>query len=144
MVNNKEVEASGGCLCGAVRYQVDGPLRPVVCCHCEQCRKSSGHYVAASACGSEHLQIDGDESLSWFRSSDTAQRGFCSKCGSSLFWRPDHGRYVSIMAGTLARPTGLATACHIYVDMVSDYYSIADGLPQHAKDYPDALITELD
>ncbi|MDH3533005.1 MAG: GFA family protein [Gammaproteobacteria bacterium] len=136
--------SSGGCLCGAVTYAVTGPLRPVVCCHCEQCRKSSGHYVAASASKIDNLHISGEESLSWYRSSAKARRGFCSTCGSNLFWRPDHQRYISIMAGTLERPTGLATACHIYVDMASDYYSLADGLPQHGEDYPDALMGELE
>ena len=135
--------AAGGCLCEAVQYTVSGPLRPVVCCHCEQCRKSSGHYVAASACKTEHLQITGKDKLNWYRSSSKAQRGFCLNCGSNLFWRPEHGRYISIMAGTLARPTGLATACHIYVDMASDYYLIADGLPQYGEGFPDALLADL-
>jgi hypothetical protein len=134
----------GGCLCGAIRYEIAGPLRPVVCCHCEQCRKSSGHFVAASACQPGDITFISDGSLSWYRSSRKAQRGFCATCGSSLFWRPEHERYVSIMAGTLDRPTGLQTACHIYVESASDYYAISDGLPQHATDYPDALIAELE
>ena len=135
---------SGNCLCGAVTYKVTGPLRPVVCCHCEQCRKSSGHYVAASASKIDNLHIGGEDNLAWYRSSSKAQRGFCNTCGSNLFWRPDHQRYISIMAGTLDRPTGLTTACHIYVDMASDYYAIADGLPQHGEDYPDTLMSELE
>lgn len=136
--------ASGGCLCGAVRYEIDGPLRPVVCCHCEQCRRSSGHYVAASACQPDDLQLTADAGLSWYRSSPKAQRGFCATCGSSLFWRPEHGRYLSIMAGTLDAPTGLQTACHIYVDSASDYCSIPDGLPQYATDYPQDLMAQLE
>jgi len=135
---------TGGCLCGEVRFEIDGGLRPVVYCHCEQCRKTSGHYVAATACDPNLLKLLIDDGLRWYRSSPEAQRGFCSGCGSSLFWRPDHERYISIMAGTLALPTGLKGACHIYTDMASDYYSIEDGLPQYAEDYPDALMAELE
>lgn len=135
---------AGGCLCGAVRYQVEGPLRPVVYCHCEQCRRASGHFVAASACRVQDLRLPADGKLHWYRSSAIAERGFCRQCGSSLFWRPAHGRYVSIMAGTLDSPTGLRGACHIYGDFKGDYYALDDGLPCYAGDYPDALAGELE
>lgn len=127
---------SGACLCGAVRYVVTGELRPIVYCHCEQCRRSSGHFVAATDCDSENLQIKRDDDLQWYRSSAKAQRGFCRCCGSSLFWLADGETRTSIMAGTLTRPTTLAAASHIYVHMASDYYSIDDGLPQYEEDFP--------
>ena len=123
--------ASGACLCGSVKYQVDGPLRPVVYCHCEQCRRTSGHYVSATACSPKHLTITAEDGLRWFRSSSHTRPAFCASCGSSLFWRPYHGEYVSIMAGTLDGPTGLKAVKHIFVPAVADYYSIHDGLPQH-------------
>lgn len=127
---------SGHCLCGAVNFTVDGELRPVIYCHCEQCRRTSGHYVAATACRPEQLTIDGEENIQWFRGSATAQRGFCRNCGSNLFWQPEHGKHWSIWAGSLDRPTGLQASQHIYVHMKSDYYEIDDGLPQFAEDYP--------
>lgn len=105
-------------------------------CHCEQCRKTSGHYVAATACEPAQLALTNDDGLKWFRSSSTAQRGFCQECGSSLFWQPDHQRFWSISAGTLDRPTGLEASSHIYVHMASDYYDISDGLPQYDEDHP--------
>lgn len=126
--------ASGGCLCGAVLYTMSGPLRPVVFCHCEQCRRTSGHHVAATACGVDDLVINNDEGLRWYRSSEYAERGFCKRCGGNLFFRPFHGKHVSVMAGTLDTPTGLEGAAHIFVDSKSDYYLIGDGLPQHAGD----------
>ena len=134
-------EASGRCLCGAVRYAVRGPLRGVSYCHCSQCRRTSGHYVAASACDREHLRFIEDGGLRWYRSSATAERGFCSLCGSSLFWRPDHGAHISIMAGTLDVPTGLTAYEHIHVDSASDYYVINDGLPRFAGDTSAERIT---
>lgn len=125
---------SGRCLCGAVRYAVTGPLRDVSYCHCSQCRRTSGHFVAASACDTDHLRLIEDAGLRWYRSSPAAERGFCKRCGSSLFWRPDHGAHISIMSGTLDMPTGLTACEHIHVDSASDYYTIDDGLPRFAGD----------
>ena len=119
--------AEGGCLCGAVRYRVDGPLRPVVACHCSQCRRTSGHHVAATSAPRGAVAIEGE--VTWFASSPEARRGFCGICGSNLFW-DGGGAGLSIMAGTLDGPTGLAMAGHIFVADRGDYYDIADGLPQ--------------
>lgn len=124
------VRATGGCLCGAVRYEVTGPLRAVLACHCEQCRRQSGHFVAATATRHRHFRLLKDEGLRWYRSSPEARRGFCGICGSSLFWEPDDKRHISIMAGTLDRPTGLAMAGHLFAGAADDYYRIADGLKQ--------------
>ena len=117
----------GGCLCGAVHYLVRGPLRPVVACHCTQCRKSSGHHVAATSCARADIEITGK--VTWYRSSDTARRGFCGICGSNLFW-DGAGENLSIFAGTLDGKTGLTMAGHIFCADKGDYYEISDGLPQ--------------
>ncbi len=115
----------GSCLCGAIRYSVDGPLRPVIACHCSQCRKSSGHHVAATSARREHVTILGDPT--WYASSETARRGFCPTCGSNLFW-DGPGANLSIFAGTLDGPTGLAIAGHIFCADKGDYYEIPEGL----------------
>lgn len=127
----RPVTATGGCLCGAVRYEVRGPLRAVVNCHCAQCRRTSGHFVAATAARSEDLTLVESDGLRWYESSPAARRGFCRTCGASLFWEPVSGGRVSIMAGTLDLPTGLQTAAHIFVDDAGDYYEIHDDLPKH-------------
>lgn len=129
-----EPVAKGGCLCGAVRYEARGPLRNVSYCHCGQCRRTSGHFVAATAVPTDRLELTKSTGLTWYRSSDTAERGFCARCGSSLFWRPRSGSHVSIMAGTLDGATGLAGYEHIFVAAKGDYYSIDDGLPQFPGD----------
>ena len=123
---------SGGCLCGAVRYEVSGPLRAVVACHCSQCRRTSGHFGAFTATRPEDLVLIESDGLRWYRSSETARRGFCGVCGSNLFWEPVSGGLVSICAGTLDLPTGLASAAHVFVEDSGDYYTIGDGLPQKA------------
>jgi hypothetical protein len=131
--------ATGGCLCGGVRYAVDGLLRHVVACHCSQCRRWSGNFVAATRALSADLTLTETTTLAWHRSSDEAERGFCARCGSSLFWRraDGEGKWTSIMAGTLDPPTGLKLRRHIFVADKSDFYDVTDGLPQHPA-WPDA------
>ena len=120
----------GGCLCGAVRYEVTGPLRGVVACHCSQCRRTSGHFVAASSAPADALTLNRAEGLCWYRSSPGAERGFCRVCGGNLFWRAIGNSDISIMAGSLDTPTGLTITEHIFVADKSDYYQLDDGLPQ--------------
>jgi hypothetical protein len=124
--------APGHCLCKAVQYEVHGPLRSVIYCHCGMCRRTSGHFVAATACARDHLHIVAADALRWYPSSPAARRGFCQICGSNLFWEPVSGTHVSIMAGTLDLPTGLVASAHIFVAEAGDYYQILDGLPQSA------------
>ncbi len=118
----------GGCLCGGVRYEVRGPLRDIIACHCSQCRKTSGHFVAATQASATDLQLLESATLRWYRSSATAERGFCSRCGGNLFWRETAPgtEVISIMAGTLEVPTGLRITAHSFVGDRSDYYDLAD------------------
>ena len=126
---------TGGCLCGAVTYQVNGPLRPVVACHCKQCQKTSGHHVAATSAARGDIVVSGD--VIWYQSSETARRGFCGICGSNLFWDSSTSLNLSIFAGTLNSPTGLELIGHIFCADKSDYYEICDDLPKADADNPD-------
>jgi hypothetical protein len=121
---------SGRCLCGAVTYTVTGPLRDVTDCHCERCRRFTGHHMAASAAAVADLHIeDGGGRLTWHPVPGAAY-GFCGTCGSSLFWRADSdpGR-MSVCAGTLDAPTGLTTVEAWWTSQASDYFTRPD-LPE--------------
>ena len=131
-MNAQSPLARGHCLCGAVQFEVRGPLRPVIYCHCSMCRRSSGHFFAATACARPDLQLQSAQSLRWYASSPTARRGFCENCGSQLFWDSLGADHVSILAGSLDTPTGLIGQEHIFVSEAGDYYTIDDGLPQKA------------
>lgn len=120
---------TGRCLCGSVHYEVDRFERGVIACHCSQCRKTSGHFVAATQALNSNLRIISDATLKWFASSETAERGFCTECGSNLFWRKFGDNATSLMAGALESPTGLAMQSHIYSDAAGDYYTITDIVP---------------
>jgi hypothetical protein len=120
----------GGCLCGGVRYQIHGELRGVIACHCAQCRRTSGHYAAMTSAPSANVTVTASDSLLWYKSSDTAERGFCGRCGANLFWKQAGRDAISITAGTLDVPTHLKIEEHIFVADKSDYYTIDDDAPQ--------------
>ena len=122
---------TGSCLCGGVAYQLTGPLREIVGCHCTQCRKTSGHHVAATRVDNAQLAMTSDKTLAWYRSSDEAERGFCARCGGNLFWRRVGSDKTSIMAGTLDGDTELPFRRHIFVKDKADYMT----LPQDADAY---------
>lgn len=128
----------GGCNCGALRYRVTGPLRPVIGCHCTQCRKATGHFVAATSALRSDIEVIGE--VQWYQSSEMARRGFCGICGSNVFW-DGPGQNLSIMAGTLDGETGLQMAGHIFCADKGDYYEISDDL--HKAAGSDASLTTM-
>ena len=122
---------TGSCNCGGVKYSVTGPLREVIACHCSQCRKQTGHYFAATMAANSDLTIEDSGTLKWYAASDEAKRGFCSECGSGLFWRRNDTDTTSILAGTLDGDAGgIKMERHIFVADKGAYYDIDDGLPQ--------------
>lgn len=126
----------GSCLCGAVQFDVAGELPQPDACHCEQCRKFSGHVFVSTDVPRAAVTIRGADNVTWFRSSEKARRGFCTTCGSSLFWDPiDTSKHdwIGIAMGAFERPTNTTVKVHIFVAEKGDYYEIADGVPQHAS-----------
>jgi hypothetical protein len=114
---------NGSCLCGQVRFTLDEPLRAVIACHCSQCRKTSGHFWAATAVPLDRFHLTEAAGLRWFQSSSEARRGFCQNCGSSLFWQPTGEDRISVAAGALDGPTGLQITEHWFTEDAGDYYS---------------------
>lgn len=124
---------TGSCLCTGVSFEISGPLRPVIACHCSQCRKQSGHYAAFTSCLDADLRFTSDATLAWYRASANAGRGFCKACGSLLFWKADGRDSISVAAGSLNGKTGLKTEGHIFCADKGDYYAICDGEYQTAQ-----------
>jgi hypothetical protein len=122
-----EDEKHGSCLCGAVTFTLNGPLRSSVACHCRGCRKTSGHYWSATEVARKGLFITNETGLRWFDSSPQARRGFCQFCGSSLFWDWHDKDTVSVGSGTLDGETGLSTLRHTCCAEKGDYYEIEEG-----------------
>ena len=120
----------GGCACGAVRYRVRGAVRPVVACHCGQCRRTYTNYAAFSATDRDGLTIENEAAITWFESSPGVRRGFCSRCGSGLFWDNPANSFTSIAAGSFDQSSGLRQVRHIFVADKGDFYEVGDGLEQ--------------
>jgi hypothetical protein len=116
--------ATGGCLCGGVQYEVRGPLRDIIACHCVQCRRTSGHFVAATACRRKYFHLVKSETLRWYVAVPGFRRGFCSECGASLFFEEEGQDRVSLAAGSLDKPHALKIAAHIFAREAGDYYRL--------------------
>lgn len=124
---------TGRCECGSVAFTITADLVAPSACHCSQCRRLSGHYWSGTSVKHPDLTFTSDATLKWYRSSDHAERGFCSECGSSLFYRPIDSDHVSVAMGSLASPTGTALRRHIFVADKGDYYTIGDDIPKIDK-----------
>ena len=122
---------AGQCECGAVSYTAEAARRDVTICHCGQCLRTAGHAWASVSVPTAALAISGAAQITWYRSSEIAERGFCTTCGSSLFFRRTDAARTAIAAGTLHQPTGLTTGKHIFVADKGDYYDITCHAPQH-------------
>lgn len=123
----------GACLCGAIRFTVEGDLPGPDACHCSMCRKASGHYWASTDLPEARVRLEGVDKIRWYQSSAKVRRGFCSVCGSNLFWKPVSGDMIAIAMGAFETPTGTHLAKHIFVADKGDYYDLADGVPQRAQ-----------
>ena len=122
---------TGHCLCGEIRFHGTYDAgHGLNACHCSQCRRWSGHVWAAIL--PKTLEITGTPA--WYRASDFARRGFCATCGSSLFWQRDGSDIIDVAAGAIDSPTGLRLQGQIFVADRGEYYEIADGLPQDARE----------
>ena len=119
----------GSCNCGAVRWEAQGELRGIIACHCGQCRKQTGLYYAATNVPDDKLTLISDHTLKWYQSSDSAKRGFCSECGSALFWKLDTAPSTSVLAGCIDGHSGLEIEEHIFTADIPDWYEITDGKP---------------
>ena len=133
------IKTTGGCLCSAVRYEVSGALRDIINCHCPMCLRMHGHHGAYTSVAQENLSFSKEDGLKWYQSiEDDAEgnvyRGFCKRCGSSLFWRVEGRETISVAAGSLDETSGLKTVMNIWVSTAGEYYEIGDDLSQISRD----------
>ena len=129
----------GSCLCGTVRYQINGSLTYASHCHCGQCRKSHGAAFASYGVlpSAALAYLSGQEAIASFQASATATRTFCRHCGSNLEWRgsgtPER---TAIALGTLDDDPAIRPERHIHVASRAPWFTITDTLPQFAADAP--------
>jgi hypothetical protein len=128
----------GGCLCGQIRYTVDGQPGIVSYCHCIQCRRAGGAAAVAWATFSTtELEIRSG-SVSSYRSSSHAERGFCPTCGTQLFFcSTQRSLQVDVTVGSLDDPAALQPTCHVWTGSMVPWLINLTRLPQHADDGPE-------
>lgn len=134
MADEQQRVWTGGCACGGIRYEIATRPGPVSFCHCGQCRRQHGHVGAYTTAPRAAFRLLNDATLTWYQSSGTARRGFCSRCGSGVFWERAGEPRVDVTAGSLDQPTGLHADKHIWIEFKADYYEIGeDGLERVAS-----------
>jgi hypothetical protein len=124
---------SGSCLCGGVRFEIDGPLEPIQICHCAQCRKAQGGAFGANipVASSNYRLLAGAELLQEYESTPGKKRVFCRRCGSPLFSKRDAlPGVLRVRAGTIEGALMTKPVSHAYVAHKADWWEIHDGLPQ--------------
>jgi hypothetical protein len=122
---------TASCLCGACQFTLPGPAGEITACHCHQCRSLSGHYSASFDVEEAAVAWQASDGLAEYRTAGGGVRGFCARCGSSLWFRAADGGF-SVEAGAVDGPTGGHLAAHIFVAEKGSHYTIDDGLPQFA------------
>ncbi|MEM9782118.1 MAG: GFA family protein [Pseudomonadota bacterium] len=109
-----DLRYSGRCLCGAIRFEISGPVEPPVACHCRECQRQSGGVWIAVTAPKESVEIT-RERLAWVSVSPMVRRGFCLDCGGYLFWDDLEEDTIDVAFGALDDGSDLTLSAHIHV-----------------------------
>jgi hypothetical protein len=123
----------GGCLCGGVRYRVEGEPNPISYCHCRMCQRAVGAPVTAwASVPAKEFQILQGRVVE-YASSAGVQRGFCGTCGASLTARYalQGEPWVDFTVATLDDPSTMVPTSHIHMSSRVPWFHIADDLPRY-------------
>ena len=126
----KKINSKGKCLCGGIKFSTRGFHTEVSNCHCIQCMKTHGNFASYTRVDKNCLKFLSKKTLKWFRSSKRAQRGFCSRCGASIFFKVNKSKTISISAGMFDKSFNLKTNKNIFVKNRLKYYKIDQSIPK--------------
>jgi hypothetical protein len=124
---------AGACLCGAVRFEITGPIDRVAHCHCTMCQRAHGAaFVTWAAVKAKRVRITaGEDDVTRYRSSEIGTRAFCRTCGSSMFCTLDtHPGVIDVALATLARDHGAVPRAHLFWDDRARWIELTDELPR--------------
>lgn len=122
---SERIEAKGKCLCGKVKLTAKSTSTNAGACHCSMCRQWTGGPFLGVDCGNE-VEFEDDESITTFSSSEWAERGFCSKCGSNLFYKiKQTGQYI-VPVGILNIESQINFDHQIFIDEKPSYYCFSN------------------
>lgn len=136
--STETIECRGQCLCGAVKVTARTLVRRLVACHCGMCRKWGGGPFLAVSAGTD-VSFEGEESITAYDSSQWAERGFCARCGTHLFYRLKDTRHYEMPVGLFDAVDGVAFTGQIYIDAKPGYYAFAN----QTKDMTEAEVVAM-
>lgn len=121
---------TGRCQCGAVSYELTGPVKWSAHCHCRDCRRATGApFVTWVGFQRQQIRWTG-EAPARYASSKGVERGFCGKCGTPLFYQGERwSEEIHLLAGTFDRPEEIKPQIHAYTRDRLPWIHLADGLP---------------
>jgi hypothetical protein len=127
----------GSCLCGAIRFEVEGPINLMGHCHCSMCRKHHGSLFATFVAVpvKQFRWLAGERGVNTYRSSPNGSRSFCGTCGSVVPGVMPEIDMAFVPAGNLEGDPGVRPQSHMFVGSKADWYTITDDLPRYDK-YP--------
>jgi len=125
---------TGGCLCGALRYEAAVTESENWYCHCRMCQKATGSAVSTSAIIKKNQLRMLKGTAKFYRSSTDIERGFCANCGSPMFFRPIGEDWIAILTGTLDDPEVAPPDGHYGVESRISWLKIVDDLKQECTE----------
>jgi hypothetical protein len=131
-------EQTGSCLCGAVRITANKPSKKVGACHCGMCRKWGGGPYMEIDCGTD-ISFEGEDAITVYNSSNWAERGFCKKCGSHLFYRVKASKQHMVPVGLFDDQEHFVFESQVFIDKKPSFYSFSNK----TKDMTEAEIFEM-
>jgi len=117
-----QTKGDASCLCGAVKITATNVSNSVGSCHCNMCKKWSGGPIMTVDCGAD-VSFEGEEHITVFDSSSWAERGFCNKCGSHLFYRLKESKHHMILAGLFDDNKHFVFDHQVFIDEKPEFYS---------------------
>jgi len=134
---------TGGCLCGAIRYEASQRLSGGLICHCRMCQRATGSAFTPNVLyARKRFQLTQGQPI-WYQSSGIAERGFCGTCGSQLFLRysvPGWSGWISVTLGTHDDPNAVPAERHFGTQTRQAWFQIHDDLP--TSEYPDSFLED--
>jgi hypothetical protein len=128
----RAIMVRGSCLCGAVKYQIKGPLTEARNCHCSMCRKAQGTAFRsrASTPASGFHWVEGEDLVTFYESSAGTFRGFCRVCGSPIVSKFPGTPHYGVPLGTIDGDPGVRPEMHVHVESKAPWFTITDDLPR--------------
>lgn len=133
-LNSEIVMINGGCLCGAVKYEISGAVGDIVHCHCKTCRKAHGSaFSSVAAVADNDFNLLSNDSLNSYESSAGKHRYFCAECGSQVYAKRESTEHIILRLGSLDDDIVSLEKEHIWVSEKANWYCIDSQLPQREK-----------